>query len=97
MREETEEHRYAEELDVAVMLSSNSAWPNTDGDTDSSQDTQNTTIKIGTYSPHGCGGLVANESNNSKFDEFMCTRMESVYPEQTDSCDTASDSSLAAG
>ena len=36
----------------------------------------NTTIKIGTYNPQGCGGLVANESNNSRFDEFMRTETQ---------------------
>ena len=39
----------------------------------------NTTIKIGTYNPQGCGGLVADEKNNSRFDEFMHTEKPDVF------------------
>ena len=39
----------------------------------------NTTIKIGTYNPQGCGGLVADEKNNSRFNEFMHTEKPDVF------------------
>ena len=73
-REGIEEQTHLEEPEITVMTLNSSALPSVDGaDAEPIQDTQSTTVRIGTRNPQRCGGLVADESNNSRFDEVMRT------------------------